>query len=475
MDVLISSQYGPEHKAFGIENGTFEEFLEWIEPLDTVEFDIETNVVQGWCEKELITMQFGWREHRVCIAWREINDLQRDKLKEVLQDKKHTFLIHNSAFEYIICRFHGIVIGNMACTMLAEKIIQGGIDNADYKLSQLTLKYCGVELDKTYQTAFGDGILTPHKVKYALDDVRYLEKIYNIQSIEIARWDMQNVLKLENMACKAYSDQTFYGMGIDVAKWRENIDLATPIIDASLLALVKAVEEDPILLQRAKNIGYYKEVDSINFNLNSPKQKLTLLQLLFPDINGTTKLILNKYMRDNKQVLKPEYLMSLLEASQGSYESLETLLVQEKREYLTTTTYEPKKGVEELYVFPANSMVINWNSQDQVLPLVRAVEPKLSSLSKDAVANTVHPIFDTLKEYTDAKKLVSSFGEKFLEHIEADGKVRTHYNQIVSTGRCSSSKPNLQQIPAKESVGNRYRNCFVYDKGWVFVDSDFVG
>jgi DNA polymerase-1 len=32
---------------------------------------------------------------------------------------------------------------------------------------------------------------------------------------------------------------------------------------------------------------------------------------------------------------------------------------------------------------------------------------------------------------------------------------------------------NMQNIPAKESVGNRYRNCFIAPEGWSFVDSDY--
>jgi hypothetical protein len=35
-------------------------------------------------------------------------------------------------------------------------------------------------------------------------------------------------------------------------------------------------------------------------------------------------------------------------------------------------------------------------------------------------------------------------------------------------------KLNMQNIPAKEAVGNRYRNCFVAEDGWVYVDSDYA-
>ena len=48
-------------------------------------------------------------------------------------------------------------------------------------------------------------------------------------------------------------------------------------------------------------------------------------------------------------------------------------------------------------------------------------------------------------------------------------KVHTNFSQILDTGRVSSSKPNMQQIPSD----NTFRNCFVTEPGWVFVSSDY--
>src|SRR5690606_18961849 len=130
--------------------------------------------------------------------------------------------------------------------------------------------------------------------------------------------------------------------------------------------------------------------------------------------------------------------------------------------------------IENNLYIPAGVITINWNSRDQVLSLLQAVDPKLKDMSADSMAKFSHPIGNLITDYKDTLKLRSTYGETFIEkYLEPDGKIRTNFNQIVSTGRVSTSKPNMQNIPAKETVGNRYRNAFVCPPGWKYVDSDY--
>jgi DNA polymerase I-like protein with 3'-5' exonuclease and polymerase domains len=443
------------------------EFTQWLSKQTSFQFDVETTTSPYWCERKLMTMQFGsnTEDLQYVFQWKHIveDPAVCATIVYALESWEVEKIIHNAAFEYIVCRFHNIEIHNMFCTMLAEKVINGGIENADYALLDISEKYCGVTLDKTYQTAFGDGILTYGKVVYAADDVKYLAEIQRVQLIELKKWDLLNVVDLENKVCMAFSDMTYYGMTLDVGKWKENINLAQPIIDSAKIKLDNWIREDPKLRAKAIELGYLKLEDTANFNLNSPTVKLELLKLEFPDIIGATKIILQKYIRDNE--LNLEHVTALHGMTIKDYTYMSTLLVKNHRDKL----------IELGYLFPANHIEINWNSQTQVLPLLKAVEPKLKDLSAESFGKTTHPIISDLEEYKDNLKLVSSYGEKFLTLLEPDGKIRANYNQIVSTGRSSCSKPNLQQIPARESVGNRYRNCFIYDTGWTFVDSDFTG
>jgi DNA polymerase I-like protein with 3'-5' exonuclease and polymerase domains len=58
-----------------------------------------------------------------------------------------------------------------------------------------------------------------------------------------------------------------------------------------------------------------------------------------------------------------------------------------------------------------------------------------------------HPLADAILKHRDYAKTISTYGEKFLTNVRADGRVHARYVQnIVSTGRLSSSKPNMQNL-----------------------------
>ena len=448
-------------------SGNWEEFQDWIKDLKEVQFDIETNVTSFWCTKSCKTMQFGDVEGNVqyVLEFGMLSPGQVDYIKSILEDWSVLKLIHNAAFEYIVLKFYDIEIHNVYCTMIAEKILNGGIENANYSLSDLTWKYCNLNLDKTLQTSFGDGYLTPEKIKYAADDVVHLGKIRDIQKVEIDNWNLGNAVWLEMRCLLAFSDCTFHGVKLDNEKWMENVSLAEPIVNQAKLQLDQWIREDVRLLDKAVSHGYYKTEDTINFNINAHTQKAELLKMVFPDIEGGSLGVIKKYIRNHPNLpTEQQYILASLE--EKDTKPLIDYLIEHHNEEL----------ISRELVLPKGTININWNSQQQALNVLQGVEPKLKGLDEESLSKTTHEVFIRLSEYKDSLKLMSSFGEAFIEKfVEPDGRVRTNYNQVVSTGRSSSLKPNMQQIPGYEAVGNRYRNCFIYEPGWKFVDSDYTG
>jgi DNA polymerase-1 len=111
------------------------------------------------------------------------------------------------------------------------------------------------------------------------------------------------------------------------------------------------------------------------------------------------------------------------------------------------------------------------------------VDKKLTATNVKALDKFNHIIKEYYQEYKETTKLLSTYGERFITgdpakkkigYLEPDGKVRTTFNPIVSTGRLSSRGPNMQNIPANDRVGMRYRNAFTCADDEEYVDGDYA-
>ena len=114
---------------------------------------------------------------------------------------------------------------------------------------------------------------------------------------------------------------------------------------------------------------------------------------------------------------------------------------------------------------------INWGSPSQTLALFQNLVPTLEDVNGKKLNKHryKHKLIDEYIRYKERTKLANAYGTKFFNYVNCDGKVHTNFSQILDTGRVSSSKPNMQQIPSD----NTFRNCFVTEPGWVFVSSDY--
>ena len=73
-----------------------------------------------------------------------------------------------------------------------------------------------------------------------------------------------------------------------------------------------------------------------------------------------------------------------------------------------------------------------------------------------------HQIARDILEHRQLMKLKTTYIDALPKLIKQDGKIHTHFNQIVTTtGRLSSSEPNLQNIPIRTEFSNRIRGAFV--------------
>jgi len=87
----------------------------------------------------------------------------------------------------------------------------------------------------------------------------------------------------------------------------------------------------------------------------------------------------------------------------------------------------------------------------------------------------VHPLARQVLDYRQMSKLKSTYADALPQLINPEtGRIHTSYNQTVaSTGRLSSSEPNLQNIPARGLWGTRFRRAFIPDEGHVLLAADY--
>ena len=86
------------------------------------------------------------------------------------------------------------------------------------------------------------------------------------------------------------------------------------------------------------------------------------------------------------------------------------------------------------------------------------------------------PVIDAILDFRAAKKLLSTYIEPFPKYISpVTGRIHTTFNQaLTSTGRLSSSNPNLQNIPIRTDRGRYIRKAFVaQDPESVIVSADY--
>lgn len=80
-----------------------------------------------------------------------------------------------------------------------------------------------------------------------------------------------------------------------------------------------------------------------------------------------------------------------------------------------------------------------------------------------------HPVVKLLLDYRKSEKFITTYGEALINKIHPKtGRLHTDFNQMINTGRLSSSNPNLQNIPKEQE----YRSCFIAALGNKLITDD---
>ena len=161
--------------------------------------------------------------------------------------------------------------------------------------------------------------------------------------------------------------------------------------------------------------------------------------------------------------------------------TLDTVALKQSSEELTTALKKLEKEIYELA-----GMKFNINSARQVGEVLfdhLKIEEKATKTGSYSTSEEIlekmrskHPVVGKLLEYRGLKKLLSTYIDALPELINPEtGKIHTSYNQAVtSTGRLSSTNPNLQNIPVRDELGREIRKAFTAEnEDCIFFSADY--
>lgn len=424
-----------------------EESFNILEPLQIVGLDTETTGTEIW-QGMLLTLQLGNRENQVVI---DCLTVDVKKYKDYLESDR-LFIIHNAKFDLRWLYKEHIVVRNVYDTYLAEKILFLGFPPGIVSLSLQACcdRYLGIYLDKTVRGQIHAG-MTEEVIVYAANDVVHLEDIMNLQLNTINARGQKVALDIENEFVRVLAYIEFCGIKLDPVKWKAKMDK-----DAERLRIAEQKLNEWVVDYVMKKGDTSNIARNYDTNRRGKKAKLA----------------------DNVYVVIP---------SPSLFSEYDT----------------------------GPQCIINWNSSKQVIRLFeelgfdllvkdkktgkmkKSVESKFIELQ--ANKSTIVPLY---LEYSAAFKVVTSFGQNFLDAINpVTHRIHPTFNQMMDTGRLScgsggkgkggktkdddvaeeedgskdtsiqsnDKSVNVQQLPATEET----RAAFVPEKGYMLIDCDY--
>lgn len=148
-----------------------------------------------------------------------------------------------------------------------------------------------------------------------------------------------------------------------------------------------------------------------------------------------------------------------------------------------------KKIIEEISVlenkiFELAQESFNINSPKQLavilfeklkIPAIKKTKTGYSTDESVLLELTGYDIAKEILKYRELQKLKTTYIDSMNRYVQYEGKrIHTIFNQAVTTtGRLSSSEPNLQNIPNRTDYGRQLRKAFIADEGKIFISADY--
>ncbi|NPA71437.1 MAG: DNA polymerase I [Gammaproteobacteria bacterium] len=161
---------------------------------------------------------------------------------------------------------------------------------------------------------------------------------------------------------------------------------------------------------------------------------------------------------------------------------LDTAMLAQQSEEITQKLADLE---QKAHLIAGEAFNLNSSKQLQVvlfetleLPIIKKTPKGQASTAEPVLAELAeqgHEMPTLILEYRSLAKLKSTYTDSLPKQIDPDsGRIHTSYMQAVaSTGRLSSTEPNLQNIPVRSAEGRRIRQAFITRPGYTMVAADY--
>ena len=437
---------------------TMEQAMSVLLPLKLCQLDSETKGLE--CHtKALLTIQLGNKDNQVVIDWTTLTRSEKQVVKNYLESDR-LFLGWNLMFDLTFLYVQGIYPKHIWDGMIAEQLLYLGYpaQMREKSLKAAAWNYLNINIDKTVRGKIINDGLTTEVVIYAAGDVTYIEDIKEKQDIEIEKQGMKLAVELECEFVKSLAYFKYCGVHLDITKWKAKMAKDQAKLD-------KAISE-----LNAWVVAWDKENPHNGYDIQYPELKYPKYSADYPA--EVKRLIKDGYKR---------FPQEDLQTPDGKVDAYKKVIknqftrIDTQGDLFTGFDTEPK-------------CVINWSSQKQVIPLfellginVETFDKKTKQKKKSIEANVLKPqkndfpIIPIFLEYQEAAKVVSTYGQNWLNAINPKtGRIHADFHSIgTDTARVSSGggvwKLNMQNLPHDPET----RACFTSEEGNAWLSADY--
>lgn len=331
------------------------------------------------------------------------------------------------------------------------------------------VKFKDDDIDVLQTSLFGQLGLDTHSEKIKYEDVLYDEFINDLKendTLAIYKDDSRILFANENKVTSASFEQA-QGI-IENHSYQKCVYDIKDILTA--FPGLKGVIDDIMLSSYIKDSSRKHDLTSVIQNYLG----------FIPDENNKKELSASIYALHKKF----NEILSNDEKKLAQYVELPLALVLKKMEdtgvclncdYLSELSSEIDKKIKtfEDKIYETAGTKFNINSPKQVSEVLfekLEIKPKKKNKTGNFSTNAkileelaqTHQIARDILEHRTLMKLKTTYIDNLPKLIKKDGKIHTHFNQITTTtGRLSSSDPNLQNIPIRTDFSNRIRSAFI--------------